>query len=416
MRSLLLALLLSATSLAAEPLFETTEVFSIAPKNKPNYRIPAILQAPNGDILIFAEKRIDGPGDLGNHDIVLKRSTDKGKTWSAEQMIFDDGDHTSTDITVGLDRSNGKLWLFFLRDKKQFDYFTSTDSGAMWQGPVSIHEQVTKPEWDRLTSAKAETESDPETSGGGRAAAWGKGWFQRYGIGPGNAMVQLSSGPHAGRLVVPARHREDIGHGRLRSFAHSFYSDDHGATWKLGGTIGLNTSECQFAELANGDLRVMSRNESSEDAPDNLRHLTAISHDGGETWTDLRRAEELITPRCHGPVERFTLASKQDKNRLLFSSPAAPFRQKEHPYGRYNLTIRLSYDEGATWTAGRTIWAHPASYSDIVVLDDMSVAYVYERGEKGSDHYWDSVHFARFNLEWLTDGRDSIGAANPSAP
>lgn len=397
---------------AGEPVFETTRVFAVTPNNKPNYRIPAILQAPNGDILIFAEKRNDGPGDIGNHDIVLKRSRDKGKTWGDEQMIFDDGDHVCTDITVGLDRSNGKIWLFFLRNKKSFVSFTSEDGGASWQGPVSIHEQVTKPEWDKLTSTKPEADAD--ASSGGRGAVWARGWVQRYGVGPGNAMVQIRSGAKAGRLVVPARHREDIGKGRLRSFAHCFYSDDHGATWKLGGTIGLNTSECQFVELANGDLRVMSRNESSEDAPDNLRHLTAISHDGGETWTDLRRAEELITPRCHGPVERLTLASQQDKNRLLFSSPASPFRQNEHPYGRYNLTIRLSYDEGASWTAGKTIWPHPASYSDMVVLDDMTIAYVYERGDKGSTHYWDEVHFARFNLEWLTDGRDSIGQPTAS--
>jgi len=412
--SLMVALICARTVLVAEPLFETTRVFAISPNNKPNYRIPSILQAPNGDILIIAERRNDGPGDIGNHDIVLKRSSDKGKTWSGEQMIFDDGNDVCTDITVGLDRTNGKLWLFFLRNKKQFDYFTSTDSGATWQGPVSIHEQVTKPEWEKLTSSKPELDAD--ASSGGRGAVWARGWVQRYGIGPGNAIVQLRAGPKAGRLIVPGRHREDIGKGRLRSFAHSFYSDDHGATWKLGGTIGLNTSECQFVELANGDLRVLSRNESSEDAPDNLRHLTAISRDGGETWSDLRRAEELITPRCHGPVERFTLAGQQDKNRLLFSSPASPFRQNEHPYGRYNLTIRLSYDEGATWTAGKTIWPHPASYSDIVVLDDMTVGYVYERGDKGTTHYWDEVHFARFNLEWLTDGRDSLTPQTKSQP
>ena len=407
-RVLLISALLSLGVFGAAPLFETTPVFPFAPGNKPNYRIPAIIQAPNGDVLIIAERRNDGIGDIGDHDIVMKRSRDQGKTWSAEQMIFDDGENTSTDLTVGLDRTNGKLWLFFLRNKKQFDYFTSGDSGAMWQGPVSVHEQVTKPEWDQL---KGKTE-DADPSSGGRGALWARGWAQRYGCGPGNAMIQLQSGPKAGRLIVPGRHREDIGGGKLRSFSHTFYSDDHGATWKLGGTVGLHTSECQLVELANGDVRVMSRNESTEDAPDNLRHLTALSHDGGETWGDLRRAEELITPRCHGAVERFTLAEKQDKNRLLFSSPASPFRQKEHPYGRYNLTVRLSYDEGATWTAGKTIWPHPASYSDIAVLDDMSIGYVYERGDKGSTHYWDEIHFARFNLEWLTDGRDSLVHGN----
>jgi sialidase-1 len=98
-------------------------------------------------------------------------------------------------------------------------------------------------------------------------------------------------------------------------------------------------------------------------------------------------------------VERY------DAKRLLFSSPASPFRQKEHPYGRYNLTIRTSLDDGRTWTAGRTVWPHPGSYSDMVVLDDQTIGYVYERADKGSDHYWDELHFVRFNLEWLANGK-----------
>lgn len=394
----LFPLLLASAACAAEPLFETTRVFALTPNNKPNYRIPAILQAPNGDVLIIAEKRNDGPGDIGNHDIVLKRSRDQGKTWGEEQVIFDDEKRVCTDLTVG--RIGDKLWLFFLRDKKKFAHFTSTDSGATWQGPAMIHEQVTKPEWDQLRGKADEEVENPK----GRMAMWEKDWFQRYGCGPGNAIVQLKSG----RIVVPARHREDVGQGRLRSFAHCFFSDDQGATWKLGGTIGINTSECQFVERAGGELMVISRNESSADSPDNLRHLVAISKDGGETWGPVRRAEELITPRCHGAVERLSLAATGGKNRLLFSSPAMPFRQNEHPYGRYNLTVRLSYDEGATWTAGKTIWPHPGSYSDLVVLDDGTIGYVYERGDKGSTHYWDELHFARFNLEWLTDGRDSL--------
>ncbi len=320
-------------------------------------------------------------------------------------MIFDDESRVCTDITVGIDRDSQRIWLFFLRDKKQFVSFTSDNSGASWHGPVSIHSQVTKPEWDQL---KGKGDEDEPVNPKGRMAQWEKGWAQRYGCGPGNGIVQLSSGSKKGRLIVSARHREDIGKGRLRSFAHTFYSDDHGISWKLGGNIGMHTSECQLVELADGNVMVISRNESPADAPDNLRHLVAISEDGGESWGDLRRAEELITPRCHGSTERFSLAGQQDKNRLLFSSPASPIRQKEHPYGRYNLTVRLSYDEGETWTTGRTIWPHPGSYSDMVVLDDMTIAYVYERAEKGSTHYWDELHFARFNLEWLTSGQDSL--------
>jgi sialidase-1 len=134
-------------------LFETASVFVVTPANRPNYRISALLQAPNGDLLVFVEKRNDGIGDIGNHDIVLKRSRDRGRTWSAEQIIFDDADRPCADMTVGLDHTTGKIWLFFLRDKKEFAYFTSGDNGASWQGPVSIHEQVTRPEWDQPTPA-----------------------------------------------------------------------------------------------------------------------------------------------------------------------------------------------------------------------------------------------------------------------
>ena len=120
----------TGSATAAAPLFETTGVSCDAEQQAelPHSRD---LASPNGDMLIFAEKRNDGPGDIGNHDIVLKRSADKGKTWSDEQVILDDGDRVCTDITVGCDRSNGKLWLFFLRDKKEFVYLTSADSGRL---------------------------------------------------------------------------------------------------------------------------------------------------------------------------------------------------------------------------------------------------------------------------------------------
>ena len=387
----MLAFVLCLVHAAAEPLFETVLLFPLTPKNKPNYRIPSIIQAPNSDILVICERRNDGPGDIGNHDIVMKRSADHGKTWSNEVTILDDENRVCTDLTVGLDRETKKLWLFFLKDKKQYAHLTSTDNGLTWQGPVVIHDQVIKPQWQTLQGKGVDDE--PAGNPKSHAVQWEKGWVQRYGCGPGNAMVQLKSG----RLLVPGRHREDIGKGRLRSFAHCFYSDDHGVSWHLGGTIGIHTSECQFVELNNGDVRVISRNESSEDSPDNLRHLTATSKDGGVSWDGLHRLEELITPRCHGPVERY------DSQTLLFSSPASPFRQREHPYGRYNLTIRLSHDDGETWTAGKTIWPHPGSYSDMVVLDDKTIGCIYERADKGSTHYWDELHFARFDLEWLTN-------------
>lgn len=37
----------------------------------------------------------------------------------------------------------------------------------------------------------------------------------------------------------------------------------------------------------------------------------------------------------------------------------------------------------------------------MVVLDDESIGYIYERANKGSTHYWDELLFARLNLDWL---------------
>ena len=210
----ILSLACYGSLIAAEPLFETTLLFPLTPKNKPNYRIPSIIQALNGDILVICERRNDGPGDIGNHDIVMKRSADHGKSWSQEILILDDENRVCTDLTVGLDRETKKLWIFFLKDKKQYAHLTSTDNGHSWQGPVVIHEQVIKPEWQTLQGKGDDDE--PRGNPKSHAVQWEKGWVQRYGCGPGNAMIQLRSG----RLLVPGRHREDIGKGRLRSFAH----------------------------------------------------------------------------------------------------------------------------------------------------------------------------------------------------
>lgn len=101
------------------------------------------------------------------------------------------------------------------------------------------------------------------------------------------------------------------------------------------------------------------------------------------------------------PIAFQETTERYDVNRLLFSSPASPFRQEGYPYGRYNLTVRVSDDEGASWSAGGTIWRHPASCFGLVTLDDGTVGCVYERGEKGSTHYWDELHFARFGIDWV---------------
>jgi sialidase-1 len=369
--------------LAGAPLYESTTVWGVYPENKPNYRIPAIVKARHGELLVFAEKRNAGSNDIGNHDLVMKRSWNQGRTWSEETVLLDDGDRSSADPTPFVEPASGKIWLFFLRDKKEYHYIVSQDDGNTWSAPVSIHEQVTLPEWRAL------------------------GTKQRFGCGPGGGAIQLQAGPKAGRILVPARHFESF-EGVLATTSHVFYSDDLGKTWKIGANAGKFSNESQLVELGGGDVLASMRDGDNSLRPDRSRHLFAISGDGGESWHDFHAAKDLLSVQTEASIRRYTIAGAGGKNRLLFSNPKSHYRDAKHPYGRYNMTVRLSYDEGRTWTEGKTIYAQPSSYSDIVVLDDGTVGLIYERGPEGSTHYWDELRFVRFNLDWITDGKDSL--------
>ena len=67
------------------------------------------------------------------------------------------------------------------------------------------------------------------------------------------------------------------------------------------------------------------------------------------------------------------------------------------------MAVRLSYDEGKTWSVKRLIHPGPASYSSLVRLPDGHIGLLFEGGEK---HRREWIRFARFSLSWLTQGAD----------
>jgi len=99
---------------------------------------------------------------------------------------------------------------------------------------------------------------------------------------------------------------------------------------------------------------------------------------------------------CQASFLRYTLADRQDKNRLLFCNPA-------HVKSRVNGTVRLSYDEGNTWPVAKTLVPDSFAYCCLTVLADLSLGCLYETD--GCRR----IRFARFALAWLTDGKDRIG-------
>ena len=335
---------------------EQVDVFTSGSEGYHTYRIPGIVLTGEGTLLAFCEGRKTGRGDHGDLDLVLRRSSDGGKTWQPMQLVYEEGG--TAKITIGnpcpvVDRKTGTIWLPFCRDNDRVFITKSSDDGRSWAEPVEITPHVKKPEW---------------------------GW---YATGPGHG-IQLTGG----RLLVPCDCRDSKGSGDWgkRGRSHVFYSDDHGATWKLGGVTEAGMNECEVVELADGALLLSMRQYLGP-----RQRAFSRSTDGGMSWSKPEHHPQVHCPVCQSSIRRYSLPPQQ-KNRILYSGPGGP--------GRSHMTVRLSYDEGKTWPVAKVIHEGSAAYSDLVVLGDGTIGCLYERDNYGK------ITFARLSLEWLTDGED----------
>lgn len=343
-----------------------TDVFSAGTEGYHTFRIPALVVTGKGTLLAICEGRKTGRGDHGDVDLVLKRSTDGGKTWSPTQLLYEEGGDAK--ITIGnpcpvLDRDSGTVWLPFTRDNTAVFVTHSKDDGKTWAKPTNITDAVKKPEW-----------------------SW-------YATGPGVG-IQLQDARRKGRLVIPCDHKTKVD-GKDVTYSHVIYSDDAGKTWKLGGTVAAHTNECQIVELEDGTLQINMRNYIGSDGKEpakGKRRAVSLSKDGGDTWSEPRYDAALVEPICQASLIR---ASSDQEQPLIFANPADANK-------RHRLTIRLSRDGGKTWPASKVLEEGPAAYSCLASLPDGSIGCLYERGVKDA---YEKIAFATFYQAWLTDSR-----------
>ena len=171
-----------------------------------------------------------------------------------------------------------------------------------------------------------------------------------------------------------------------RGFSHVIYSDDHGTTWKLGGSAEQGGNESQVAELSDGKLLLNMRNHDRA----NKRRLVALSDDAGLTWKDQHHDQALIEPVCEGALERYT--NGKVRSAILFSNPASETK-------RENLTLRASFDNGQTWPASRVLHAGPSAYSDLAILANGEIACLFEAGATNSN---EAIVLTRFAFDQIT--------------
>jgi sialidase-1 len=188
--------------------------------------------------------------------------------------------------------------------------------------------------------------------------------------------------------VIPANHTFDDPAGHIRGGAyshrtHAIYSDDHGKTWKLGGSTGAKTNESQVVELAEpaGALLINMRSYFGRSQ---RTHSTSL--DGGLTWTPPADQPELIEPVCQASIVRYSWPQAGKAGLILFSNPA-------DPKARVAMTVRASVDDAKTWPAKLVLHEGPSAYSCLVRVDDITAACLYERGDKGP---YEKITFATF--------------------
>jgi sialidase-1 len=381
-------LLLAATVCQAGLAPDFTDVFIAGQDGYHTYRIPAIVVTTNGTVLAFCEGRKHSRADSGDIDLLLKRSTDGGKTWSAQQVIWSDSTNTCGNPAPVVDQLTGVVWLLMTwnlgvdkeagiiyrqaRDTRRVFLTSSRDDGRTWSPPAEITASVKRPDWGWYATGPVNGIQLTRGGSGGSGA----------GVSPAKVPAGV---PPAGRLVIPCNHSTLTTATQSVTRSHVIYSDDHGRTWQIGGIEAEQTNESTVAELSDGSLLHNMRSYHGKH-----RRAVATSRDGGLTWSPVKLDEALIEPVCQASLLRGTWPERGEKSRLLFSNPASTKREK--------LTVRVSHDEGATWTAGKVLHPGPAAYSCLALLPDNLIGCLFERGEASP---YERISLARFSLDWL---------------
>ncbi len=317
------------------------------------YRIPAMVTAPNGDIICAIDERVPSCADLigsRNINIVMRRSTNNGRKWTGIETIVDlpDGESAS-DPSMIVDRQTNDIFLFYNymnhnntgKKEFRFQFVKSSDNGKTWTKPKDITEQLSKAEW--------------------------KENFKFITSGRG---IQTKSGKLLHCIV------------NLQNGGRVFGSNDHGKTWYLIDTKITPFDESKIVELADGKLMINSRV-----AKQGCRTVH-ISSDEGKTW-QTHKETHLPDPACNASIIRYTSKKHSLKDKILI------FANNNDAKHRKNMSVRISRDDGKTWSKPKTVYSGSSAYTTLTVLKNGKIGLFFE-----ADGYKKNI-FVSFPLKWI---------------
>jgi hypothetical protein len=348
-----------------------------------NYHVHGLAVLADDTIIAMTEGRYE-TCDAGPRDLLARRSLDGGNTWEDTQTVVASVDGQSWgNPTLVVDRHTGEIFLFYalsLRlpentscsgDSAELYMVSSKDKGITWSEPTQFAGLFDDFPYD----------------------------WALHSPGPGHG-IQLDSG----RLLLNVAHRRVIVGNTVRQRFYgvaSIYSDDHGRTWRTTGEVPVSAdypmNEARLVQRDDGSVLINGRNGAGGTG----ERIIAISHDRGLTWSQPKLDGSTgVFNSVDASLVRYTGGpGSRDVNRMLFSRPDSP--------ARFNMTVSVSYDEGYSFRYSRVINPRRGYYSDLARLSDGTIVLLYGcDGDNASAPL--RVNLARFNLEWLTQGRDSL--------
>ena len=321
------------------------------------FRIPGIVTTKSGTLVAVYDIRHDSSRDLqGDIEIGVSRSTDGGRTWEPMTVALSMGGYGGLpraengvgDPCILIDERTGELMIFAAwvhgkggkaawwsagdgfepAETPQLLMIRSCDDGLTWSTPENLTRQVKQPEW--LFTFQA----------------------------PGRGITMAD-----GTLVVPFQHQEPD----RTPAAGIMYSRDHGMTWTVSADAKTNTTESQVAEIEPGVLLLSIRDNRG------TGRAMYVTHDMGRSWEPHATDGLLPDPVCMASLLHVRASDNSlRRDILLFANPAD---EKE----RRNLTLRISFDGGATWPGSVLLDEGPCwGYSCLTMVDPETVGILYE--------------------------------------
>lgn len=391
----------------------TTLVFNRATSPVP-YRIPALAQTRKGILLAACDYRYsktdvgwNNRNGLWQIDVVMKRSSDHGRTWS-EQFVVARGNEHATDTvrtafgdpSIVADRTSDNVLLHCVAGKTSYQgatrqnpqhamFFHSTDGGLTWDNGTDLTEMI-------------HGLYDGKLPNGGSA----DGLFLTSG------RIMQSRYVRKGKfyrlyIAHPVRQR---GVDRCGTFV--IYSDDFGHTWNVLGNPACAPSiaqdESKIEELPDGSVLLSCRDVAGGRRFNIFTYTNAL--EGLGTWGHEVMPENMTAKHvnaCNGEILIVPAKRNADGRKLFVILQSVPLSARRDSVGFFykELATRDDYSTperlGDNWEKGLCITSESSCYSTMVDMDNHRIGFLYE--VRGQDEGYD-IEFKNLSLEMITKG------------